>query len=185
LRHLLMAGIERTVGKDGVRFNGLAYVAPQLQGRGGQSVHVRYMPHDDRSIEVYLDGAHLCTAYPQGHLDPEQVKAFRDHARAESKRLAKARRRAVSRARTELAPITGGSLSGQEPQVAESRLVPASALADQTRRRADRDLARRARSDLLGLAPEHAIPAPGTTATPGTAGASGSTGNTGTAGEQD
>ena len=176
LRHLLMAGVERTIGKDGVRFNGLAYVAPALQGRGGQSVQVRYMPHDDRSIEVYLDGAHLCTAYPQGHLDPEQVKAFRDHARAESKRLAKARRRAASRARTELAPITDGSLSGQEPQAAESRLVPASALVDQPRRRGDRDLARRARSDLLGLAPEHAIPTSAATTTPGT---------TGTAGEED
>ena len=56
LRHLLLAGVERTVNKDGIRFNGLAYVAPELQGRRGQSVHVRFMPHDDRFVEVYLDG---------------------------------------------------------------------------------------------------------------------------------
>jgi putative transposase len=176
LRHLLMAGVERTVGKDGVRFNGLSYIAPELQGRRGQSVHVRYMPHDDRSVEIYLDGAHLGTAYPQGHLDPEQVKAFRDHARAESRRLAAARRRAAAQARTELAPITDGSLSEQDPQAAESRLVPAAALTDQTRRRADAELAHRARSDLLGLAPEHAIPAAGTspgTPSQGAAGVSG------------
>lgn len=46
LRHLLLAGEERTVGKDGIRLRGLAYVAPELQGRGGQKVQVRYMPHD-------------------------------------------------------------------------------------------------------------------------------------------
>lgn len=56
LRHLLLAGAERTIGKDGIRWRGLAYLAPQLQGRRGQAVQVRYMPHDDRFLEVYLDG---------------------------------------------------------------------------------------------------------------------------------
>ncbi|GAA3606176.1 hypothetical protein GCM10022419_108790 [Nonomuraea rosea] len=39
----------------------------------------RYMPHNDRSIEVYLDGAHLCTAHPA-----DQQGAYRVHARAEA-----------------------------------------------------------------------------------------------------
>ena len=68
---LLLAGEERTIGKDGIRLRGLAYVAPELQGRDGQKVQVRYMPHDDRLVEVYLGTAHLCTAYPQGQLTPE------------------------------------------------------------------------------------------------------------------
>lgn len=148
LRHLLLAGADRTVGKDGIRFNGLAYIAPELQGRRGQSVEVRYMPHDDRSIEVYLDGQHLCTAYPQGQLTGEQLEEFRAHARAETKRLAKARRRTAARARAELAPLT----RGQDTAV-ESRLVPAAGAGEVSRRRRGGDslLWRRARTDLLGL----------------------------------
>ncbi|MFB7462085.1 Mu transposase C-terminal domain-containing protein [Streptomyces sp. NPDC056224] len=33
-----------------------------LYGRGGQRVRIRYMPHDDRTIELYLGAEHLCTA---------------------------------------------------------------------------------------------------------------------------
>ncbi|MGP4029886.1 Mu transposase C-terminal domain-containing protein [Actinomadura sp. 3N407] len=85
LRHLLLAEAERTIGKDSIRFSSLAYVAPELQDRGGQEVAVRYMPHDDRFIEVYLDGAHLCTAHPAERFTPEQTEAFREHSRAETK----------------------------------------------------------------------------------------------------
>jgi putative transposase len=120
VRHLLMAGVERTVGKQGVLHNGLAYVAPELHGRGGQVVQVRYMPHDDRSVEVYLDGAHLCTAYPQGQLSDEQVTAFWEHAPAEARRLGAARRRAARRARSELVPLTGSETTAEQ-----ARLVPA------------------------------------------------------------
>ncbi|MEV0633267.1 Mu transposase C-terminal domain-containing protein [Nonomuraea wenchangensis] len=153
LRHLLLAGVERTVGKDGVRLHGLAYVAPELQGRRGQQVQVRYMPHDDRFIEVYLDGEHLCTAHPQGQLTDEQVEAFREHARQETKRLNRQRRKAGARTRAELAPLTDAD---NEP--AQARLLPAAALTDQARRRADSELTRRSRSDLLGLRPVRAIP---------------------------
>lgn len=146
LRHLLLAGVERTVGKDGIRFNSLAYVAPELQGRGGQSVHVRFMPHDDRFIEVYLDGKHLCTAYPQGQLSAEQVEAFRVHSREEARRLGTARRRAAARARAELAPMTG-----DEPEATESRLVPAAGARELAGRVGDELLRRRVRTNLLGL----------------------------------
>jgi len=146
LRHLLLAGVERTVNKDGIRFNGLAYVAPELQGRGGQSVHVRFMPHDDRLIEVYLDGKHLCTAYPQGQLSAEQTEAFRQHAKAETKRLGTARRRASARTRAELAPLTG-----EHDGAAESRLIPAAGARELIGRGSDEMLRRRARTNLLGL----------------------------------
>ncbi|WP_236246927.1 Mu transposase C-terminal domain-containing protein [Streptomyces sp. CC210A] len=33
LRHLMLAGAERIVQKDGINFNGLSYVAPELYGR--------------------------------------------------------------------------------------------------------------------------------------------------------
>jgi len=34
LRHLMLAGIERTIGKDGERLYGLAYVAPERASGG-------------------------------------------------------------------------------------------------------------------------------------------------------
>lgn len=153
LRHLLLAGEDKTVGKSGVRFNKLDYVAPELHGRGGQVVHIRYMPHDDRWIEVYLGDVHLCTAYPQGHQSDEQVKAFREHGKAETKRLSAARRRASRRARLELAPLSDGQTTE-----AESRLLPETAGADAARQRGDAALRRRSSTSLLGLVDPYALP---------------------------
>jgi putative transposase len=153
LRHLLLAGDDKTVQKNGIRFNNLYYVAPEINGRGGQVVQIRYMPHDDRWIEVYLDGEHLCTAYPQGHLTDEQVTDFREHAEAETKRLAAARRRASRRTRTELAPLSDGQTDEQP-----SRLVPRPAAAGVARRRDDEALRRMASTSLLGLVEPYALP---------------------------
>lgn len=145
LRHLLLAGAERTVGKDGIRFGGMAYLAPELHGRGGERVQVRYLPHDNRTIEVYTGGEHLCTAHPQAHLTPEQVEAFRAAGRAEAKRLRAAQRRSTRRSRTELAPMTGAA------PATESRLLPAAEGDELARRRADRALAEKSSTSLLGL----------------------------------
>jgi putative transposase len=48
LRHLLLASEERTIGKDGIRFNRFSYIAAELRGRRGQKVVVKFMPHEDR-----------------------------------------------------------------------------------------------------------------------------------------
>jgi len=145
-RHLLLASGERIIGKDGIRFSNLAYIAPELQGRGGQRVQIRYMPHDDRSIEVYLGGTHLCTAYPAQRLSPEQTEAFLENAARERKRLTAERRKASARARAELAPLTGG-----ETRAEESRVLPPAAGDELAARRGDALLRRKARSNLLGL----------------------------------
>jgi putative transposase len=159
LRHLLLAGVDRRIGKDGVRLHGLAYVAPELQGRRGQQVQVRFMPHDDRSVEVYLDGAHLCTAFPQGQLSPDQVVEFRDHARDQSRQLSAQRRRATARGRAELVPLTS-----EQSTAVESTLVSVSAGGGPFR--GDGLLRRRARTNLLGLT-DPTVPAD-TTARPAT-----------------
>lgn len=146
LRHLMLAGVERIVQKDGINFGGLAYVAPELYGRGGQRVQIRYMPHDDRSIEVYDGETHLCTAFPTGQLTAAQTDAFREHARGEAERLGRERRRATRQARRTLAPMTG---DGTPP--AESRLVPEGDGRTRTQRERDQALAARASTSLLGL----------------------------------
>ncbi|MFE3455776.1 Mu transposase C-terminal domain-containing protein [Nonomuraea sp. NPDC059194] len=148
LRHLLLAATMRTIGKDGIRFNGLAYIAPELQGRGGQRVEIRYMPHDDRFVEVNLDGRHLCTAHPAERLTPEQTEAFRAHTRQEARRLGQERRRATARARAELVPLTETS-AGSPPT--ESRILPPAAATAASARTRDDQLRRRASTSLLGL----------------------------------
>lgn len=147
LRHLLQACDEVTIGKYGIRRNNLHYVAPELQGRGGQKLSIHFMPHDDRSVEVYLAGEYLCTAYPNNALTDEQKTAFFAHAAAEGKRLGRERRRAAARARTSLVPLTDGTAP-----VAESRVLPAGSGDELAARRGDELLGRRARTNLLGLA---------------------------------
>ncbi|MFI5773657.1 Mu transposase C-terminal domain-containing protein [Streptomyces sp. NPDC051658] len=148
LRHLMLADAERTIRKDGISFNSLSYVAPELQGRGGQVVQIRYMPHDDRQIEVYLAGKHLCTAHPTGLLTAEQTDAFRIHAAAEAKRLGQERRRASHRARRTLAPMTGDGTPATE-----SRLVDQKTGRGATRKALDAALRARSSTSLLGITP--------------------------------
>lgn len=145
LRHLLLADVERTIGKDGIRLNNLSYLAPELHGRRGQVVQVRYMPHDDRTIEVYSGKVHLCTAHPHTRLTPAQTEAFREAARAESRRLGAARRRANTRTRRELAPLVDGA------PPTESRVLPAGHGDELALRRAQRRLQERSSTSLLGL----------------------------------
>ncbi|MFJ8478361.1 integrase core domain-containing protein [Kitasatospora sp. NPDC094011] len=145
LRYLLLAGTER---KDGIRFNSHTYLAPELYGRGGEVLKVRYMPHDERWIEVYRRGEYLCTAHPSAQLTPEQREAFREHARCEAERLGRERRRAARRARCELAPMTAGQ-GAAEP----SRLVRPGEAAQSVQHAGEALLRARARSDLLGIVP--------------------------------
>jgi putative transposase len=106
LRWLLLADEERTIVKDGIHFHGLAYVAPELNGRVGQKVEVRYVPHDDRQIEVFIDGTWLATARPQGALSAEERDRVLDQRRADAAEQGKRQRRASRRARVRLAAMT-------------------------------------------------------------------------------
>lgn len=170
LRHLLLAGEDRVIQKNGVHFHGLEFIAPELDGKAKERVSVRYMPHDDRWIEVYQFGEHLCTAYPQGQLTPEQDQAFRDHQRAEARHLRRELRRAERHAREVLAP-----LNDDQPQAVDTRLIPALRAAatgrgPRPRNRSDRLLAEQASTSLLGLHPPTSLPttqpAPTTQPTP-------------------
>ncbi len=153
LRHLMLAGEDKVIGSYGVRHNNLYYLGDGMAGRGGQKVQIRYLPHDDRQIEVYLGGEHLCTAYPQGQLSDAERDAFREHAKAEAKQLTTARRRANRRARSVLAPLSEDQLGE-----AESKLVARTAGTAAGRRRDEQALRRRASTSLLGLAEPYALP---------------------------
>ncbi|MEU8252245.1 Mu transposase C-terminal domain-containing protein [Nonomuraea sp. NPDC048916] len=149
LRYLLLAGKERIVQTAGVRHNNLYYQAPELNGRGGERVAIRYMPHEDRWIDVYQNGEYRCTATAQRHMSEEQREQHRAEARKQDAELRRQRHRAARITRTVLAPMTGS-----EP-AEETRLYPTAADANfvPTLRNKQKTMTALSRSDLLGLRP--------------------------------
>lgn len=105
-RWMLLAGERRTVNKDGIHFRGDVFIAPELTGLRGQQLEVRFMPHDQRSIELYRAGAWLATAYPQHQLTPAQREAILRRRRDEAAAIARRARRARRLTRQRVAPIT-------------------------------------------------------------------------------
>jgi len=145
LRWTLLEERARQVRKSGIRFHRLDYVAPELNGLVGETVAVRYRPHDDTSVEVFRAGAHLCTALPQGTLGAEERAAVLQHRREDAARQAALARRATRRARERFAPATapgepaGVSVIGASQATAEEVGHDAATLN------------RAARTDLLAL----------------------------------
>jgi hypothetical protein len=147
LRWMLMADVERTVNKDGVHFERVRFIAPELNGLVGDRVQVRYTPHDLRQIEIFRGDQWLCTAYPQDQLTAEQRAAVLERRRADAAELGREQRRASRRARAQLAPITA-------PGPAEDTTVITPEPDRQEQRRRDddgREMRRLGRTDLLGL----------------------------------
>jgi putative transposase len=151
-RWMLMPEVTRRVLKDGIHFAGLIYIAPDLNGLVGETIGVRYMPHDRRTIELYSDGRWLASAKPQGMLTEEDRARVLDRRRSDAREMAREANRARRRARTRLAPITGPGepvdvtvVTASEPQAGVTSLAKT----------------RRAHLRLLGIegveeAPEHA-----------------------------
>lgn len=107
LRWMMMADTTRIVEKNGIHFANEIYLAGELHDLRGETVQIRYMPHDQRSIEVFDDAGYVCTAKVKGELDREsrgEVIEYRQAAkRAAAKQKSKASR--AAKARTE--PLTG------------------------------------------------------------------------------
>ena len=145
LRWTLLEEKARRVRKSGVRFHSIDFVAPELNGLVGETVAVRYRPHDDTTLEVFRHGAHLCTALPQGTLGPDERAAVLERRREDAARQARLARRATRRARERFAPVTG-------PVPPEEVTVITAAAAAQERAGRDGDRLRRvAQADLLAL----------------------------------
>lgn len=143
LRWTLLAGASRTVRTSGIAFAGLDYVAPELNGLVGESVEVRYRPHDRRSIEVFRSGSHLCTAKPQGTLSDDERAAVLERRRADAAEQARRQRRTTRSARARFAPVTAGDAAQDVTVVTEREACAERAGTGQ--------LHRAARADLLGL----------------------------------
>jgi transposase InsO family protein len=69
----------RTVNKNGIRFQGIDYVAAELNRLVGRKVSVRYLPNLELErlfIEVFEGDEWVYTAYPSHTLTPEQRTAL-------------------------------------------------------------------------------------------------------------
>ncbi|MEV4123154.1 Mu transposase C-terminal domain-containing protein [Micromonospora sp. NPDC049645] len=153
LRHLLLADVGRTIGADGIHFRNLVYVCPAglIRERRGQKVRLRYMPHDDRSVHVYLDGDYLTTCYPDNALSDEQAEQFYAAARVAERAAAADKRTARRRGRRRLA-----ALGSSGDPVIESKLVSpvdVAALAGRLPAGGGQLLRRPASTSLLGIGP--------------------------------
>ncbi|MFC4122493.1 Mu transposase C-terminal domain-containing protein [Nonomuraea zeae] len=151
LRHLLLAGEPRTIGPHGIRFRNLHWVdaGGLIRERCGQRVQIRYMPHDDRQIHVYLEGEFLATCLPRDALSPEQEEEFYAAARAQEKQAAAQRSAARKRGRRRLATLSADSVATDSVR----RVSPAEADRQAAASPPPPDLRREASTSLLGLRP--------------------------------
>ncbi|MFC4005943.1 Mu transposase C-terminal domain-containing protein [Nonomuraea purpurea] len=149
LRHLLLAAAPRTIGPRGIRFRNLTWVdaGGLIRERRGQQVVIRYMPHDDRQIHVYLNGEFLATCHPRDALTGEQEEQFYAAARAQEKQAAAQRSAARKRGRRRLAALSAGQESAESARrisaAADIGRLPA----------AQADLRAESNASLLGLGP--------------------------------
>ena len=84
------------VSKNGVRFDTIDFVAPELTDYVGRHVEIRYLPHDRTFIEVFADGKHVCTAWPRHALDADtrqEVISHRSTSISEAKKWGKSSNR--------------------------------------------------------------------------------------------
>jgi putative transposase len=71
------------VGKEGIRWDTINWIAPELMSKGGEHVEIRYLPHDRHFIEVFYNGDHLCTAFPIDAASDELKQDVIDQRRRE------------------------------------------------------------------------------------------------------
>ncbi|MFB4319962.1 Mu transposase C-terminal domain-containing protein [Actinomadura sp. 21ATH] len=154
LRHLLMATKEHVIQKNGINYKSRTYYDPKLNGRGGERVVLRYMPHEHDYVEVYQNGEHLCTARTKDNLTEEEkdeIFTERRESAAELKRLHAHARKA---ARDDL------MLAGDAPETQQAtstslhltRTTPPRPAAPPPAPPAAKKTKPAARHDLLGIA---------------------------------
>ena len=106
LRWLAIPSVNRKVLHDGIHHERLIYIAAELDGLGGETVEVRFMPHDRRKIDVFHQGKWLCEAFPQETLTAEERERVLIQRQETYRRQSAEMRRASQRARRRITPAT-------------------------------------------------------------------------------
>jgi hypothetical protein len=85
----LVSKDQRKISKNGIRWEGIDWIGPELNDHVGERVEIRYLPHDRTFIEVFRNNEHLCTAEPNELLSDEASHAVllrRREARAAARK---------------------------------------------------------------------------------------------------
>lgn len=94
----LVAKTTAKVSKNGIRFDTIEFIAPELVGKVGRNLEIRYLPHDRSFIEVFDGPEHVCTALPRHALTADLQQHILDH-RKDQQRKAQARFTSTNRVR--------------------------------------------------------------------------------------
>lgn len=104
------------VSKNGIRFDTIDFTAPELIGKVGRSLEIRYLPHDRSFIEVFDGGVHVATAIPRHALTADLEQEILDHRRSQTQK-AQARFTASNRIRREGYESTTGLTRNKKGQL--------------------------------------------------------------------
>lgn len=141
-RWMLKASRRAKITKSGIRHANHLFIAPELSGLAGDTVELRFIPHDHRFVDVYVGRKFLCTALPQATLTAAERDAVLAR-RKEDRRKAGARMRRAGRAmKARLEPSTG-----TRPPATVTRMTAAQA----GQARGPRQLSKEASLEGLGL----------------------------------
>ncbi|MFD8762756.1 Mu transposase C-terminal domain-containing protein [Streptomyces mirabilis] len=136
-----------TINSDGVHWGKRLYLAPYMQGRRGDKVVLRYMPRQERTVELFdaKDGTYLGPAVLQNAASPQERRAVRRAADREADRL----RTALDKAQDQREERFEGDTIATTPRpVSDMTQEQAAAFLDGHRQD---ELAREARPDLIPL----------------------------------
>jgi putative transposase len=103
-----MARKEYKVQQRGIKHKDKWYMAPELTGLVGHKADVRFMPHDPRSIEVFIGKEWLCRAKRHSDLTADELIRLQQFKRDSAKRISAARRRAKNTLRARVSPAAPG-----------------------------------------------------------------------------
>ena len=139
-----------TINADGVHWGKRRYLAPFMQGRAGDKILLRYMPHHEHHVELYdaKNGTYLGPAMLQNAATDEQRREIRRAADREANRLRTALKRAerqrVERFEGDTTPTTPRPVAGDLTREQAEDLLNG---------RHQAELEREARPDLTPLPP--------------------------------
>ena len=107
LKWMALPSSPALVRKGAIQFQKTRFMHSALANLSGEEVEVRYMPHDNRGIDVYIKGVFLCRAEPELSLSAEAHDEILEERRRAGVEERERRKREVRRTAVRLAPANG------------------------------------------------------------------------------
>lgn len=122
---MLRASRTRTVGRDGISFEGRRYLSPALAKYRGRKVEVRYLPTETDTIFVFDGDQFICQAGLSEKLTVDQRRTLVAKRHADWQTIKSAHRQAVA-ARAQKAAVAAAAVPKQKDKKASKKVKEAS-----------------------------------------------------------